>query len=53
MIVNVDAFRLEQALINLVTNAMKYSGTNNQIIIRAYYNDPFFVIIIKKTSVWV
>lgn len=47
MIVNVDAFRLEQAIINLVTNAMKYSKSNNEITLHAYYNDSSFIIIIK------
>lgn len=47
MVVNVDAFRLEQALINLVTNAMKYSKSSNEITLHAYYKDPSFIIIIK------
>lgn len=50
MIVNVDAFRLEQAIINLVTNAMKYSKSNNEITLHAYYNDPTFIIIIKDSG---
>lgn len=50
MIVNVDAFRLEQAIINLVTNAMKYCESNNEITLYAYYNDPSFIIIIKDSG---
>ncbi len=50
MIVNVDAFRLEQAIINLVTNAMKYSGANNEITLYAHYNPPSFIIIISDSG---
>jgi signal transduction histidine kinase len=50
MIVNVDTFRLEQAIINLLTNAMKYSKSNNEIALHAYYCDPFFIIIIKDSG---
>ena len=50
MIGNVDAFRLEQAIINLVTNAMKYTKFNDEIILRTYYSAPFFIIIIKDSG---
>ena len=50
MIGNVDPFRLEQAVINLVTNAMKYSKFNDEIILRAFYSAPFFIIIIKDSG---
>jgi signal transduction histidine kinase len=47
MIVNADPFRLEQAVI---TNAAKYSKIDNNITLHAYYNDPFFIIIIKDSG---
>ncbi len=50
IIFNVDAFRLEQAIINLVTNAIKYSKPNSEITIHAYYKDPTFIISIKDSG---
>ena len=50
MLISIDSFRMEQAIINLLTNSIKYSKQNTEITINAYYNDPFFIIQIKDTG---
>jgi two-component system phosphate regulon sensor histidine kinase PhoR len=50
LVIPIDPFLIEQTIINLVDNAIKYSGTETEISINAFKKDEYAVIEIKDSG---